>query len=72
MAESGRLVFQLQHNALGELGADAGCARHHRLVLHGDGGRQIARRQQPKDRQRHFGANPLHGLQQAKPVALGI
>ncbi len=52
-------------------GADAGRARQAGAVPGGDGADKVARRQGGEDRQRHFGADALHGGQQAEPVALG-
>ena len=40
-----RLVLQFGDDALGDLRPDAGRARDHRLVAHGDGGGEIGRRQ---------------------------
>src|SRR5277367_989349 len=70
-ARGRRLVFQLQHEPRGELGADAGCARHHRLVLPCDRRAQRLPRQRAEDAERDLGAHPLHALQQAEPIALG-
>ena len=69
-AESRRLVLELEHEPRGELGADAGRAGHHRLVLLGDGGAQGIRRQCAENPERDLGPDALHALQQAKPFAL--
>ena len=71
-AERRRLVLQFSDDARGELGPDARRARHHRLVLQRDRGREFGRGQHAEDRQRDLRADALHALQQAKPVALGL
>ena len=70
--EGRRLVLQFGDDALGELRPDARRARDHRLVAHRDRRRELGRLERAKHRQRHLGADPLHGLQQAEPFALEV
>src|SRR5271165_5060621 len=65
-----RLVLQLEHQPRGEFGADAGGARHHRLVLPGNRGRKRVCRQRAENAEGDLGAHALDALQHAEPVAL--
>ena len=53
-------------------GPTPGRARDHRLVAHGDRGREIRGLERAEHRERDLGADALHGLQQAEPLALDI
>ena len=46
--------------------------RHHDLVAQRDRGGEVGRRQGAEDRERHLGADALHGLQEAKPFAFAV
>src|ERR1700733_6382048 len=65
-----RLVLKFEHEARGELRAHARRSRHHGLVLSRDRCAQGFRRERAENPQRDLGANALHALQQAKPIAL--
>src|SRR5262249_10810124 len=67
-----RLVLELGDDALGDLGADAGGTRDHRLVAHGDRGGELGGPQRAEHRQRDLGADALHGLQETEPFALKV
>src|SRR5215813_13045624 len=67
-----RLVLEFRHDALGDLRADAGRARDHGLVAHGDGGGEIGGLERAEHGERDLGTHALHGLQQTEPFALDV
>ncbi|MGY3646542.1 hypothetical protein ACVWW2_001833 [Bradyrhizobium sp. LM4.3] len=70
--EGRRLVFQFGDDALGDLGADAGRARHRGLIAQRDRVGEVGRLQRAEHGKRDLGADALHGLEQAKPFALVV
>ena len=72
VGEGRRLVLQFGDDALGDLGPDAGRARHRRLVAHRDGRGELGRLERAEHRERDLGADALHGLQQPEPFALDV
>src|SRR6516164_3643021 len=72
IGERRRLVLQFRHDALGHLRTDAGRARDHGPVAHGDGGREIGGLERAEHGERNLGTDALHGLQQTEPLALDV
>src|SRR6516164_9327027 len=72
IGERRRLVLQFRHDTLGHLRTDAGRARDHGLVAHGNGGREIGRLERAEHGERDLGTHTLHGLQQTEPFALDV
>src|SRR5215510_6173544 len=67
-----RLALELVADAVGHFRPDTGRARDCGLVAHRDRGGELVVLERAEHRERHLGANALHGLQQAKPFALDV